>query len=205
MKKTNYLTILIGIVAVVVILESIVLVSGLGRKVAVVAPTNNVVTTPVATGEAKKEPAVFDVLFSSKNSAMVVDESYPIEVNALAKAEETLDAISLFVKYDATAMDVSGLTFDKKLPNPTFQKISTTKGLVVVNYLVTGNTGLTVKSGDILSLVKFDVIPKKSGSFNLEISTGNELKESATMFVESGSNKSVAYSSNKLTVNVSTK
>lgn len=202
--KKNYMTLLIGLVAVVVIIESIVLISGLGKNAVVPVVNNNVVDVVVS-----KAPVVtgskIDVLISSKNASMVVGKSYPVEVNAVAKGSESLDNISLYVKYDPQVLDVSGLTFDKKLPNPVFQKVSTTKGMVVVNYLITGKTGLALNSGDVLSLAKFQVTPKKAGSFNLQISTGNESKESVTMFVESATNKALPFSSNELTVNVTSK
>lgn len=203
MQKKNLVTLLIGLVAVVVVLESIVLISSLGGgKQIVQMPFVAVKTSPVVTKSEVRGPAVFEVLFNSSSSSMRVGKSYSVSVEAMAKEARSLNALDVYVKYNPSVMDISSLTFDKKLPKPTFQKVSTLKGMLVANFLVTGSTPLKLNAGEVLSLMRFQVTPKKEGSYKLEISTGNEVKESVTMFTESATSKALPFSSNELNVNV---
>lgn len=196
-KQNNVVTLLIPVVAVVVILESIVLVTGLTKK-----ESAEVVEQPVEVSVAPvKEISDFNISILGSYD-MTLGKSYPIEVNAVSSVSKSLDAVNLYVKYDATAFEVTNLSFDSKLPKPTFSKVSKQKNMVVVNYLISGSGGLEVKGGEALALLKFDVKPLKIGSFSFEVSTSKDSKESATMFVENTTSKALPFSGSGLNVNV---
>jgi hypothetical protein len=203
MNQNNILKYLVPVVAVVVLLESLLLINNLRNK-----SVNNNLT--VKTGQSQLQgidpttavrPVSFDLAVLGSPS-MKLKTASTVEVQATALELKSLDSVNVYLKYDPAAFEVTKMVFDKRLPSPTFSKASTTKGVVVVNFLISDPKGVQVKQGDILSLVKFEAMPKKTGNFDFEISTGNEAKESATMFVENATSEILPFTSNKLTVNV---
>lgn len=200
MKENNVMKILIPIVAVLIIWESVMLVSSL-KKEKVVQVSDQVATESAVVKEAVK-PVAFDIIFGTEKKEMKVGSVYPVEVTVVGKDNYNLDSIALYVKYDPLAFELSSLVGGEKLPKPTFSKISVTNGIAVVNYLISEPTGFAVKKDDVVSVLKFNVKPKKVGNFDFEITTGNESKTSVTMFVENATSEVLPFSSNKLNVNV---
>lgn len=208
-KQNNILKYLIPVIAVIVVIESIVLVSNLSQRSAGnTINTNNKVTQGTGVENNNKVsatpsgPSIYDLVFATTTQEMKTGKSYKVELSALSKDKHALDSIFIYIKFDPKLVDINGLTADQKLPKPAFMKVSQEKGIAVVNYLISEPGGLVVNGNQNMPLVAFTVKPKVVGKFDLEISTGNDSKESATMFVENGSGKALPYSSNKLTVNV---
>lgn len=194
MEKNNILKLLVPLVAVVIIIESVLLVEGMvsgkGKQ-----------TTETKQEEIKN--AAFDISFELAGGGLTVGQVGKINVLASAKTNKQVDNINVYVKYDPAKVEVSNLEFDKRLPKPTYQKVSDKRGVVVVNYYVTDSaSGYKIKSGESLSLMNFEIRPKVAGVVDLEISTGNEMKESATMFVENTTGEAIPFSSSKLSINV---
>ncbi|MFA5828287.1 MAG: hypothetical protein WC841_02925 [Candidatus Shapirobacteria bacterium] len=194
----NYFKILVPIAAVLVIAESIILFSGLAKKNLVVTPPGGDVA--LIPSEVVSNPD-FSLVFAGE-SQMQAGKPSMVEVNMLAKNERSLDSLNLYVKYDPKSFDIDSLTFDPKLPSPTFSKVSTTKGMIVVNFLISDTQGMKLAEGDVLNLVSFEATPKVVGDFSFEVSTGNGTNESATMFVENATAKALPYSGSKLTIEV---
>lgn len=193
MKQKKYLMFLIPLVAVVVIVESIVLVSGLNKKQ---------VESGLPVTQVTKTPPVLDIVFGGKTK-MKLGESSEVELSLVSKNDYAVDSIDLFVKYDKTAFNLNDLTAGNLLPQPSFSKISEKTSLVVVSYKVAEAEGFQIKKNVQLSLAKFKVTPKREGSFTFEVNTGEADKESVTMFVKTGRPITVLpFSSNKLTVQV---
>lgn len=193
MKQKKYLMFLIPLVAVVVVVESIVLVSGLKKN-------QSVNGLPVA--QPTKTLPVLDIVFGGKTE-MKLGETSDVEVSVISKNDYSVDSIDLFIKYDKSAFDLSDLTPGNTLPKPNFSKISDKKSLVVVSYKIAEAEGFQIRKNEALSLVKFRVTPKKEGSFAFEVNTGEVDKESVTMFVKTGRPvTTLPFSSNKLTVQV---
>lgn len=188
--NNNILKYLVPIIAIVVLVESVMIISNLKSKS--VAPTVVEETTPVIS-EAPKADSVYQMNLIENNGR--------VDVSMVGNSDRSLDSINVYVKYDPAMVEIGGLSFDKKLPVPAFSKVSTTRGLIVANFLVADVKGLSVKSGEVLKLMSFNFKPLKSGKVDFEISTGSELKESATMIVENVTSKVMPFSSNKLTVN----
>lgn len=203
MNTKDMVKFLIPLAAVVVIFESVVLIGNLTSnnetKVDPVIIMPNV--SPVVT--VKKESAVVDLVFEVASRTMEQGKSYPVSLNMLAKKDLQIDTFDLYVKYDPTALEISNLTFDKKLGKPTFAKVSKDKGLVVANVYLTEATGLKVTMAEVMKLMSFSVVPKKAGMTSLEMNTGNVNSESATMLVENGTAKVIPFSSNVLEVSIS--
>ncbi|MDP4009469.1 MAG: hypothetical protein Q8P53_00600 [Candidatus Shapirobacteria bacterium] len=204
MKEKKIMGVIIPIVAILVILESVVLVNSLEQKnkPQVKTDTSTNVVQNVVEDKKVVEPETLGLIFGTPNKSMVVGKKYPVELNLISKTTQSLDTAEIYIKYDPTAFAVSRLTFDSKLTKPTFSKISEKQSVIVVNYLISEKNGVELSASEILPLIKFDVVPKKTGDFEFEISTGNENKESATMFIENATGKNLIYSSNKLDVQV---
>ena len=198
-KQSNLIKVLMPVVAVIVLAESLLLITNLSQKASVVVPT----TVPTGSEEKVTQGVVYDITVSAIPTEMVLNKGGEVEVTAVGNANKFLDAVNVYLKYDPTAFDITNLTFDKKLGKPSFSKVSQTTGLIVANFLVSATSGLQVAGGEELSLMKFNVKPIKTGVFTFSISTGNDGKESTTMFVENTTSKILPFLSKNLTVNVS--
>jgi hypothetical protein len=205
-KQNNIVRFLVPAVAVIVLAESVMLISNLNASKfnkTVTSGQPQVVTSTVTPVESGINNAVYAVTVTTATKEMKLNQAGIVEVKAIGNADKALDAVNIYLKYDPAAFEISNLTFDKKLPAATFSKVSQTTGLVVANFLISTQAGLKVNSGDVLSLMKFSAKPIKTGVFSFEISTGKEMKESATMFVENATSKILPFSTSGLTVNVS--
>jgi hypothetical protein len=200
-QKKDILKGLIPVVAVIVLAESVVLISNLNSKVGTKNTVANLQQEVTPTGETVNAPVYKITVAAAKE--MQLNKAGTVEVKAVGSADKSLDSISVYLKYDPSAFEISGLGFDKKLPVPTFSKVSQTKGMIVATFLISAPEGLKVKQGEELSLMKFNAKPIKTGNFDFEISTGTEAKESVTMFVENATSKILPFSGDKLTVSVS--
>ncbi len=191
---------LLPLVSVVVILQSVVLVNSIRdkRNIGVQTLRNDVDTTVARVSEAK----VFDMVFGVDSKSMVVGKKYAIDLSLLSKEQSNVGSVEIYVKYDPSAFEVSNLSYDGKLQKPDVLIAGEKKGLVVANYYSLNPAGFAFNEAEHYSLVMFDVKPKKEGSFDFEISTGNAGDGSATMILDNNTKKELLYSSNKLTVNV---
>ena len=198
-NNNKILKTLIPIIAVVIIFESVMLVSGLEKSR---------VITKESTGSAeiKKEEVItnnaFDLIFITDSKEMSVGKNYQVKLQGLVKEKSTLDAIDIAIKYDAKNLDITGLVFDEKLPKPFISQVIKEDGMIVVKYLIETKQGMTFNVNDVVSLVSFNVKAKAAGNYGFEVATGNEDKKFATMFIETTSAKALPFSSNKLEINV---
>jgi hypothetical protein len=200
MNKDNILKYIVPVVAVVVLVESVVLISRLKDKVN--TPKIDDKEPQTETTQPVTESAVYKVTISGDKAAMKVGDSQDVRVSLSGQEDRALDSVNVYVKYDPNAVEVTGMTFDKRLPMPAFSKVSTLRGLLVANFLISDPKGLTLAKGEDLMLMGFKMKALKPGAQSFEISTGKEMKESATMIVENETSKPLSFSSNKLTVNV---
>ena len=204
-QENNLVKYLVPIVAVIVLIESVLLINNLRNRNLSVKNSPQMVTAKV-TASVPTKPAVKAPVYSleivSSTKEMKVGVPATMEVTMTGNSARALDALDLYLKFNASAFDVTNLSFDKKFPVPAFAKVSTTKNLIVANFLVSNPSGLKLDANEKISLAKFQIRPKVSGNFDFEISTGNEAKESVTMFVENATAGVLPFVSNKLTVNV---
>lgn len=203
MNQNNLLKYLLPVVAIIVVAESLMLMAKVKSPKSV--PQNSTPTT-VAVGEQNGTPAsvpeVYNISLAADKTNLKKGEVATVSVKMVGSENKSLDSVNVYVKYDPNLLDVQGLQFDKKLPVPAFSKASTLRGLLVANFLVSDVKGLSVKAGESINLMTFKAKALKAGSQTFEISTGKEMKESATMIVETATSKQLGFSSNKLTINV---
>lgn len=192
MFQNKYLKFIIPIVAVVVIIEAIVLVDGLTKKVGN-SPRQNMEMVSVSTdGAVKQSDRIKIALYGDNQEIKAVLE--PI-------SNVNLDAINLYIKFDPKKVTVKTLRFeDESLPKPTIQKISNEKGVVVIDYLISEKQGLVLEKGSNHQLVVMEIDPKVKGKIDFEITTGKETGDSATMFVETDSSKQVPFEVQNLSI-----
>jgi hypothetical protein len=204
MDKNKILKYLIPVIAVVVLIESVVLISKLGDRQGVQIQPNPVSTSNLdtTTEQVKPEDAIYELVLSADKKDIKLGEKVVVELRMKALSTRSVDAINAYLRYDTAAFEASNLTFDTKLPKPAFEKISTLRSMVVANFLITEPKGLMLDEAEEVTLMKFDVSPKMTGSFDFEISAGDDLKESVTMIVENTTATVLPYVSNKLTINV---
>lgn len=194
--NNKIIQILVPIVAVVVIFESIVLVSNLEKN------TSSVIVgdvTPTITVTQEKIKA-FDLAFSTDETQMKIGKKYKIEVNLTAEDNYNLNALDLYVRYNPELMTVSNLVSSNNLSTPDLIKVSDKKNVIALNYLFVEKDGVAFTKGKKETILTFTVTPKVTGSSVFEISTGDNDGDSVTMFVDKTTSESLNFSSNRLEV-----
>lgn len=192
MNKTNILRILIPLVAVLVIVESIYLVSSLVNK-------NNQVKE---VAESPMSDKTVNIGLVSQTENFVIGESFEVKVVLEAENDVLVDAVNLYVQYDPEQMTVSELTSLEAMPQPTFAKISDKKDMIVLNYYIESD-GYPFLAQQPVEVASFMVTPTVVGEIKMDLSTGVEDKDSVTMIVENGTSKVVPFTSNNLRIEVS--
>jgi len=202
MNKNNILKYVVPVVAIIVLVESVMLISKLKDRGSLPMVDDQSLQDKTTEEIKPATEAIYNIAITGQESSVKVGDSQDIKVIMSGQADKSLDSINVYVTYDPNAVEVSGLIFDKRLPSPAFSKVSTLRGLLVANFLISDPKGLLLEKGDNLLLMGFKMRALKTGSQSFEISTGKEMKESATMIVENETSKPLTFSSNKLTVNV---
>ena len=187
--------ILIPVIAVVVIFESVILVSNLEKN------TNSAVVsdvTPTVTEEEKINS--FDVNFSTDETQMKVGKKYKVSVKLMPKDSYNLNALDLYVKFDPAMVTISNLVSSKDLATPDLLKVSDKKDVIAMNYLFVDEDGAAFNKDREVVILTFTVVPKVTGSSYFEVSTGDSEGNSVTMFVDKNTSKSLFFTGNKLEV-----
>lgn len=195
MENNKILKSLIILVAVVVIIESVVIIGrlGQGKDVVFFKQTATESVTPVAEKSA-------DLFLSTASEVWTKGKTAKLDVNLMPKKNLAVDAIDLFVKYDPAKVDVTKLTFgDLK---PTLNKIKKESGLVIVNFLINDKGGAKFNADELAKLVTIDAVPKVSGEIMFEVATGKSADGSVTMIIENETSDEIPFSANGLTVKV---
>jgi len=201
MNKKDYVKFLLPLVAVVVIVESVILLTGLEKRQVEVKEVSEKRVPVVVPEKEAKEPALA-LSFATETRKMEVGNVYQVEVNVTGLEAVGLDSVELYVSYDPEAVVVDSLVFSTDLPKPVFSKISDKQKVVVVNYLVLEDGGFEIDEGAVVSLMSFEVEPLKSGVFDLGFATGEGEQDSVTMFIESQTGEALPFSVSKLNVEV---
>ncbi|MDD4972669.1 MAG: cohesin domain-containing protein [Paludibacter sp.] len=199
MKENNLIKVLIPLVAVVVVFESIVLVTNLEKGTKV--DSNSQVADSIE--NQIQEADSVELVFATDNQEMKVGKTYSVSLDMMGKESKNIDAIELYISFDPEMVNLTGLTFpNKNLPEPTFSKVSDVKNVIVVSYLISDVGGFVLNKDEVNSLVAFKVTPKKEGNISFGISTGDDDNQSTTMFVENSTGSSLGFSSNRLEISV---
>lgn len=200
MNKENLIKILVPIVAVVVIAESVILVSGLNKSETQLVAE---VTPFVSVMEEKINP-VADFVFSTDTKDMEVGKAYEVSLNLSANEDFAVDAIEAHVKYDPAKLTVSKLVEGDDLPETATLKVDTDSGLVNAIFLVPveDREGYLITTGDNKNVLSFLVTPKEIGTFSLGLVESVADGDLPTVLPETGTNQSLPFTTNKLEINV---
>ena len=191
MNKTKILRILIPLVAVMVIIESIYLVTTLvNRK-----------NTGVGPGVVVEDEGGVNIALVSQTENYAVGEAFEVKVVMNAKKDLLADAVNLYIGYDAAMAEVSELTSGEAMPEPTFAKISDKKDMIVLNYYI-DREGMPFVAGQEMEIASFMVTPLKEGEIKMDLSTGIDDQDSVTMIVENGTSRVVPFEVNNLSIQI---
>lgn len=189
--KTKILRVLIPLVAILVIAESIYLVSTLvGRN----GGQPNITENPMS-------DKAINIALVSQSDSYTVGKPFEVKVVMSTEDEMLVDAMNLYIQYDRLAATVSDLTSLEELPQPTFAKISDKKDVIVLNYYIENN-GYAFLPNNQVEVASFMVTPRVKGEITLDLSTGVEDKDSVTMIVENGTSKVIPFLANNLRIEV---
>lgn len=201
MEDNKIIRILIPVVSVLIIFESIMLVSGLQKKT-VSTSTENIATNMVVTVTPKEvnNNSIIGLNLVSSESAIKVGKSYKVTLNLTAKQEIKLNALDLYVKYNPEVLTISNLVSGKDIVKPSFMKVSDKKSVVATSFLFTAKDGTVFAKDKETNILTFNITPKKAGVSSLQISTGDSQGDSVTMLVDKATSKALPFSSNKLEI-----
>lgn len=199
MKQNNLVKILIPIVAVVVVVESIILVSSLNKNVDTSDTSSE--TKEITETEVNNEP-VADFVFETETKDMKVGKSYKVDLNLTGKRTVNLDAMEVYVKYDPEKVTVSKLVGNEEFPEMTKNSgVDSKTGLISSMFLwEIGDFGL-IKADETSSVLSFTVTPKVEGVAEMNLVTGSTSEKFVTMIVESSTSKALSFLGNKLEIN----
>jgi hypothetical protein len=201
MNENKLIKFLIPLIAALVVFESIVLVTNLDKGTKTNTNTSNtVVNTNIGPSPTVQEP-VAEMIFDTVSKDMKVGKTYKVNLNVVAKKDLMVDGIETYIKYDPSLVTVSGLVSNSKLPKASISKIDTQTGMIENMVLIDAKTGYKLAQNAINPVLSFNVIPKKAGVVDFEISSGNDNKEFVTMIVENATSKQLVFSTNKLEIN----
>lgn len=207
MKQNKLIKILIPVIAVIVVFESIVLVSNLDKNT---SKTNNVseetkVNNQVVIEKKDIEP-VADFIWETDSLEMEVGKTYEVTLNLLSKQDLVLDAVETYTYFDPKLATVSKLVTNKEIG----EELKTTgvdnKIGVIAAILWSGEqkgVGFNIKKGEMVKVLSFMVTPKFEGKIDFKLSTSMTDDKFASIIVETNTVKSLTYSSSKLVINVS--
>ena len=202
MQQNNLIKILIPVVAVVVVIESIILVSSLNKEVKT-SDVSQEVTNEITKTEVSNEEPVADFIFETDTKEMKIGKSYKVDLNLAGKSGGDFDAMEIYIKYDPEKVAVSKLVGDKDFPEMTKNsKIDSKTGLISSVFLWgIGEVG-SIKSDQTSSILSFMVTPKVEGVTEMDLVTGSTDSKSVTMIVEASTSKVLPFLGNKLEINV---
>ena len=199
MINKNVIKIIIPVVAVLIILESVLLVDKLDKNQKSTQMTVEKKTEEVVN---KTEIKKINLAFESKAMTMKLNSRNEVSLSVVTNEDLNFNGFELFVKYDPEMVKISGLESDASLGKPAFLKVSDRKNVIVSTFLSSKKEGMSfIKDGKV-KVLTFDVTPIKKGLSKLEISSGDSDGNSVTMFVDKVTSKAIPYAGDVLEVNV---
>jgi hypothetical protein len=205
MKENKLVKILIPIIAVIVVFESVMLVSNLENS-----PKNNNLVDETNVGEkainkTEVEESVADFIWETDSLEMKVGKTYNITLNLLSKKDLVLDSVETHVYFDPKLVTLSKLVTNKEIGEELKATGIDNKTGLVSGVLWSGDdkgVGYEAKNGKSVEVLSFMVTPVAEGKVEFDLSTSTVDKKFASIIVETNTNKPWAYSSNKLEINV---
>lgn len=206
MKENNLIKILIPIIALVVVFESIVLVSNLDKGI---AKSDGFVEEKNESEQALRqevEKAVADFVWETETNEMKVGKSYNVTLNLLSKQDLVLDSIESRIYFDPKMIEITQLVTNKNVFGQDLKPQIDNKEGYVGSILWSGDkpgVGYEFDKSNTLKVLSFMVTPKLAGKTILDLSTtSGDGNKSATIIVETNTSKTMPYSSSQLEINI---
>ncbi|MFA7300853.1 MAG: cohesin domain-containing protein [Candidatus Shapirobacteria bacterium] len=187
----NVLRILIPIVAILVIIESIILLTNRATITSVVP--NNLETQPTEIKSEVIAPITLQLNIDAANAKVGVNGELPLTI--VSDKDLSIDAIDLYIAYEPSKVTVNEIVNGQGFVAPSFKKVSPDKGLVVMNFLISEASGYKLKKGVVTEIAKLKVKYTEDGETMFSVGDG-------TLMVENASAKVLPFNSNKLVINV---
>lgn len=181
--NNKIIKIIIPVVAIIIIAESIMLLTKSTKKV-----------EPVVLEPSKTESLSLSWDLVTKD--VKVGDMAEVALVLNSESGVAVDAVDLYVNYDPKTMTVLNAVSGKGFVTPSFNKISSEKGMIVMNFLVSEPTGFKLNKGNKVELARFKVNYIKEGMTEFNIGEG-------TLVVENATAKVLPFNSDKLVINVS--
>ncbi|MCW1948943.1 MAG: cohesin domain-containing protein [Candidatus Shapirobacteria bacterium] len=203
MNKEKIMKILIPLLAVVVVLESVILIPKLtdNKSSDGLAGTES----DVGTGDVEESrQTVADFVFATDTKEMKVGKSYKVILNLVGQEKFAIDGLEAYIKYDPNLVAISGLKAGTKLPKETVLVNDSTSGVLKSVFLVSleNKAGFQVAANSTTEVVSFTMTPKSEGVVSFDLISGAEVKNTNSLLVETGTSDELPFASNKLDINV---
>lgn len=203
MKKNKLISILTIVIAVLVVLESIVLVSNLDKKSANIGTDNEKMIEELSVDSREENLIpVADFIWETDSSEMEVGKTYNITLNLLSKKNLVLDSIETHVYFDTKLVKVSKLWTNEEIGEELIGKANSKTGLISSILFKNEGEVFESKDGEMVKVLSFEVTPIMEGKIDFEVSTGVTDKKFTTIILEVNKNESSPYLSSKLEINV---
>jgi len=193
MTKDKIIKLLVPLVAVVVVVESVILVSNLDKGV-----SNTQVVTEENVDKAEKvKEIVADFAFKTESEEMKIGKAYEVDLNLTASKDFNLDGMEVYIIYDPEKVSVSKLTEGKGFPKMINKSED---GLIGAIFLWGVGDSYSSKVNESDTVLSFSVTPKVAGETEFNLVTSNETGKSATMIVESSTSEKLVFSNGRLEI-----
>lgn len=170
-NKSNLFKVLIPILAVVIIFESVVVVSRLVSKKPVMVADEE---SEIASTKEEQPEANIAFEFKTSNNEMAVGSEYNVVLSMALAEDVRLDAIDLLLSYDPSKMTVTSLSEAGKIV-ATSKRISEKSGSIVANFWSMDEAGYVYNRGESVDLISFTVKPIVTGEMEISVVEKSEL------------------------------
>lgn len=196
--NNNIVKVLVPVVAILIIVESIVLLGKYNKpKAELIDNQQNDVVEEMSKNEIPKGNEALTFSFDNVQLQNAkVGGSSDVNLMLTSTKDIAIDALDLYVSYNPSLVNVSSVNKGDKFVSPSFKKVSVDKKLVVMNFMVSEPSGYILKAGEVLVVAKLKVNFTFEGNAEFNLGEG-------TLVVENGSAKVLPFNSNKLVINVS--
>lgn len=203
LMQKKYIKLILPVVAILVILQSVMIVENLAKN----KRNDVVVNEPVITQENQPTKIVVPSVVVQKPAELVVEvkgpiqmqvgKSYPVEVYLNGVAAVKPLTLETYIGFNPAMAKITTLKTGTNLPKADFSKVDSTKGIVVSNFLLSQE--LSFVPGQKVMIESFFVTPTVAGELSLNVLDNQSEK---TLFVENGTARTIPFSTIPLVVNV---
>ena len=205
MISKKYLKIIIPIIAVLVLVESVVLVNSLESQKTQrqISYKPEIIEVDKDVPEVSKVANNEDVTIKleAEKASVVVDQLSFVDVMMSTTVSKSFDAVSVYVEVDTQKVALERVEINNSMPKPIVAKISKKGNVALVNYLISSPSGYRLTAAGSVALARIYFTPLESGKTSFKI-MGEGQSEAETMLVETGTSKVIPFNSGDLSVSI---